>query len=182
MEFGVRWGRDLVLLENLRSTYEPFNYNRKIIGFDTFKGLSSTTKEKDNPKMIKEGDYSVTQEYEKYLEKVLNFHESESPVSHIEKCKVVKGDVTKTLKKYLAEHPETIIALAYFDLDIYKPTKVCLDLIENHLTKGSIIGFDELNVEEFKGETSALKEWTELDNYSLKRLPISPLQSYLKIE
>lgn len=36
MEFGVRWGQNLVTLNNLRGIHEPFNYSRKIIGFDTF--------------------------------------------------------------------------------------------------------------------------------------------------
>lgn len=35
-EFGVRWGQDLALFESFRGMLEPFNYNRKIVGFDTF--------------------------------------------------------------------------------------------------------------------------------------------------
>ena len=34
MEFGVRWGKNLAQLTALRGIYEPFNHNRKIIGFD----------------------------------------------------------------------------------------------------------------------------------------------------
>ena len=40
MEFGVRWGRNLALYEALRGIYEPFNHNRKIVGFDTFRRFS----------------------------------------------------------------------------------------------------------------------------------------------
>ena len=39
MEFGVRWGQNLITLNNLRGIYEPFNHSRKIIGFDTFEGF-----------------------------------------------------------------------------------------------------------------------------------------------
>ena len=39
MEFGVRWGQNLALFSNLRGMHEPYNYNRRIIGFDTFKGF-----------------------------------------------------------------------------------------------------------------------------------------------
>ena len=39
MEFGVQYGLSLSLLLKLRSIYEPFNYSREIIGFDTLKGL-----------------------------------------------------------------------------------------------------------------------------------------------
>lgn len=34
MEFGVRWGQNLALFESFRGIYEPYNYNRKIVGFD----------------------------------------------------------------------------------------------------------------------------------------------------
>ena len=40
MEFGVEWGSTLSLLIKLRSVYEPYNYSRKIIGFDTFSGFT----------------------------------------------------------------------------------------------------------------------------------------------
>lgn len=38
MEFGVWWGTNMALFESLRAVYEPYNYTRKIIGFDTFEG------------------------------------------------------------------------------------------------------------------------------------------------
>ena len=41
MEFGVRWGPNLALLISLRGIYEPYNYTRKITGFDTFSGFSN---------------------------------------------------------------------------------------------------------------------------------------------
>lgn len=121
MEFCVRWGQNLALFSSLRGIYEPFNYNRKIIGFDTFSGFPQID-EKDG-RAIKKGDYSVTEEYEKYLSAILEYHESESPIPHKKKFEFVKGDVAVTIDEYLSKHPETIVALAYFDLDLYSPTK-----------------------------------------------------------
>lgn len=45
MEFGVRWGQNISLFQNLRAIYEPFNYNHKIIGFDTFDGFPGVSSE-----------------------------------------------------------------------------------------------------------------------------------------
>jgi hypothetical protein len=180
VEFGVRWGQNLALFQNFRGMYEPFNYNRKIIGFDTFTGFPSTS-EKDSS-LFKCGDYGVTKDYDSYLEEILNYHESESPVQHIKKYELVKGDAVKTLEEYLKKNPQTIIALAYFDFDLYEPTKKCLELIKDRLTKGSIIGFDELNAKDFAGETEALREVFGLNSLKLERLPISPLQSYAIFE
>ena len=79
-------------------------------------------------------------------------------------------------------HPETIVALAYFDFDIYQPTKTCLEAIKGRLTKGSVVAFDELNCPEFPGETLALKEVFGLDKYAIRRNPLNPLCSYIVIE
>src|SRR4051812_31941014 len=32
MEFGCRWGQNLALFQSFRGMYEPYNYNKKIIG------------------------------------------------------------------------------------------------------------------------------------------------------
>lgn len=181
MEFGVRWGQNMVTLNNLRGIHEPYNYSRKIIGFDSFQGFSKVDIKDGNHEIIKEGAFSVTEKYEDYLTEILNYHESESPLSHIKKSILIKGDAPVMLKKYLKEHPETIIAFAYFDFDVYEPTKRCLELIKPYLTKGSIVGFDELNDSHFPGETVALREALGLNNVAVKRSKYSGIQSYLQI-
>lgn len=182
MEFGVRWGQNLALLSTFRGIYEPYNYTRKVIGFDTFSGFPSVSDKDGTDEIIKVGALQVAENYEDYLDRLLTYHESESPLTHIKKYEIVKGDATETLEKYLQDHPETIIALAYIDLDLYEPTKKCLELMKNHLTKGSIIGFDELNYPQFPGETLALKEVFGLDRYSIRRSALAPMPSYIVIE
>ena len=86
------------------------------------------------------------------------------------------------LRNTLMEFLETIIALAYFDFDIYEPTKKCLEEIKGHLTKGSIIGFDELNTHHHPGETLALKEVFGLSKFRIMSSPLNPSTSYLVFE
>jgi len=178
MEFGVRWGQNLVTLTNLRGMLEPYNYSRKIIGFDTFAGFPSVHENDGDHSIIKKGAFSVTDGYENYLSNVLNYHEMESPLSHIKKYELVKGDATVELETYLKKHPETIVAFAYFDFDIYEPTKKCLELLKPFLTKGSIIGFDELLDPQFPGETVALRESLGLQNLAIQRMHYGGIQSY----
>lgn len=182
MEFGVRWGRNLALFEALRGIYEPFNHNRKIVGFDTFEGLQGIDEKDGGSQVVKTGAFSVSENYEDYLEKIMDYHEEQSPISHLKKYDLIKGDAVEGLRDYLNSHPETIIAFAYFDFDIYKPTKTCLELILPHLTRGSIIGFDELNVHDYPGETLALKEVLGLDQYKIRRNRFSSVQSYIVID
>lgn len=180
LEFGVRWGQNLVTLNNLRGIHEPYNYSRKIVGFDTFEGFSAVDAKDGNHEIIKTGAFSVTENYENYLQDILDYHESECPLSHIKKNIIVKGDASVELKKYLDAHPETIIAFAYFDFDVYEPTKKCLELIKPYLTKGSIVGFDELNDPQFPGETVALRETLGLNTVAIKRSKYSGIQSYFE--
>ena len=182
MEFGVRWGQNLALFQSLRGIYEPYNYTRKVIGFDTFSGFAGTTERDGTADIIAEGSYSVTEGYEKYLEQILQYHELESPVAHIKKHALVKGDASKTAEQYIADNPETIIALAYFNMDIYQPTAKALEAIKPCLCKGSIIGFDELNCPHFPGETTALKDVLGLDKYRIVRHPHNPYPAYIVIE
>jgi hypothetical protein len=182
IEFGVRWGQNLALFSSLRGIYEPYNYTRKIVGFDTFSGYPSVHDKDGSEDAVSTGAYSVSTGYETYLKKILDYHEKDSPISHIRKYDLIKGDATKTVEDYLKTYPETIIALAYFDFDLYEPTKACLELISDHLTKGSVVGFDELNNRTFPGETLALKETLGLDRHKIVRVPYEPSASYIVIE
>jgi hypothetical protein len=182
MEFGVRWGSNLALLSMLRGIYEPFNVYRKIIGFDTFNGFPTIDEKDGENEMIKVGGHGLTENYENYLEKILNYHELNSPVSHIKKYELIKGDASITIKEYLKRHPETIISFAYFDFDLYQPTKECLLAIRDSLTKGAIIAFDELNYPKFPGETIAFKEILGLNKYKVFRDPTSSTVSYIIYE
>jgi hypothetical protein len=182
MEFGVRWGQNLNLFQALRSIYEPFNYSRRIVGFDTWAGFPSVHEKDGAEAYAMKGAYNVSDDYKSYLEKILRNLEKESPLDHMQKFELVQGDGSAELKKYLAQHPETIISLAYFDFDIYEPTKICLELIKPHLTKGSVIVFDELNQPKFPGETVALREVFGLDKFSIRRSPYSHYQSYVIVE
>lgn len=182
VEFGVRWGQNLTLFSSFRGMYEPYNYNRKVIGFDTFSGFPTVSEHDGSDPAVRVGGYGVTKNYEAYLDSVLAYHETESPLGHLRKYELIKGDAPRTLAAYLEQHPETIIALAYFDLDIYEPTKACLELIRDHVTKGTVIGFDELNWPTFPGETRAVKEVFGLDRYAIRRSPLNPSPSYVVLE
>lgn len=174
MEFGVRWGQNLALLTALRGIHEPYNLSRRIIGFDTFGGFPSVDAKDGGGTAVQAGGYSVTDGYEAYLAEVLAYHEAECPLAHVRKHELVKGDACETVPAWLARHPETVIAFAYFDMDIYKPTHDVLLAIKPHLTRGAIIGFDEVCNVYFPRETVALQEVLGISNVALRRSPLAP--------
>ena len=169
MEFGCRWGQNLALWSSLRGIYEPYNRLRKVAGFDTFEGFVGAGEADGTHPAVVARNYGVTPGYEAYLEEILNKQGLESPASQARRHELRKGDVRETVPQYLKENPETIVALAYFDLDLYEPTLSCLRAIQDRITCGTVLGFDELNEHAFPGETLALKEALGLRQIAVRR-------------
>jgi hypothetical protein len=182
MEFGVRWGQNMSLFAALRGIYDPFNRHRTIVGFDTFKGFPSVSDKDGTSTMIKKGNLSLTKKYDSYLDKIMDFQEKDNTLAHLKKYALVKGDATVTIGSYLRQHPQTIVAMAYFDFDLYEPTKKCLQAIKPYLVKGSVVGFDELNDPDSPGETVALKEVFGLNTIHLRRFRYASRVSYFVVE
>ena len=182
IEFGVRWGQTLSIMSALRGIFEPFNRHRKIVGFDTFEGFKGMGKEDGELCKCKDGSFSVAPGYEEYLSEILSMQEKLNPMSHLKRYELVKGDAGETVPAYLKKHPETIVSLAIFDLDIYAPTKAALEAIKPHLYQGSIVVFDELCDDIFPGETIALQEVFGLNNVKIQRFPMTARLSYFEVK
>lgn len=182
LEFGTWAGRTATTLTNLRGALEPFNFTRRLVIFDTFDGLAGVNDQDGTHELAKDRTYSIASSYDGYLEKILSYHESEAPLSHIKKFEIVKGDASVTVPQYFTAHPETIVSLAYFDFDIFAPTRDCLKAIMPHLTKSSVLVFDQLNCPEYPGETVALQEVIGLGKAKIRRSPLTPWMTYLLAE
>jgi hypothetical protein len=182
IEFGVRWGQTLSILSALRGILEPFNRHRKIIGFDTFEGFKGMSETDGGKCACVDGSFSVSPRYEDYLDRVLFLQDHLNPVSHLKKYEIVKANAVNTIPHYFEKHPESIISIAIFDFDIYRPTKVALEAVKPRLFKGSVLIFDELCDDIFPGETIALMETIGLTSLRIQRFPITSRISYAVIE
>jgi len=170
MEFGTWWGQNMVLFENMRAIYEPFNKTRRVIGFDTFAGYSSFSEKDGASEVVDAGGYAVSKDYKSYLQELLSVHEGCNVLGHLRnRHELVAGDVIETAPKYFKDHPETIVALAYFDMALYKPTKAALEAVFPHLVPGSVVLLDELTWSDAPGEAIAFKEVFRDANYSIRR-------------
>lgn len=171
MEFGVLHGRHLAALTALRGIYEPYNSLRRIIGFDTFTGFPDISPVDEVSPSAVVGRFATEADFPQHLREVLAAHELDEPLGHIQRTLVVEGDVRETLPRYLADNPETVIAMAYFDLDLYESTRETLRTIIPYLAKGSILAFDEFTHPKWPGETVALREVLDLSQTRLRHLP-----------
>ncbi|MCX7971376.1 MAG: crotonobetainyl-CoA--carnitine CoA-transferase [Negativicutes bacterium] len=182
IEFGVRWGQTLSVLAALRAIYEPFNRHRRIIGFDTFSGFCGLSDEDGHKCGCTDGSYAVTPGYSDFLREVLTLQEQMNPIGHIRRFELVEGDVCETVRRYFDQHPETIVSLAIFDLDIYKPTREALAAVRERIGRGSVLVFDELCDDIFPGETVALREVFDLAKLRIRRFPFAARLSYVVME
>lgn len=182
VEFGVRWGQTLSLMSALRGIFEPFNRHRKIIGFDTFEGFKGISPVDGEKCKCSDGSFSVSENYEKMLEKILTLQEDLNPIGHLKKYEIVKGDAAETIPDYFQKHPEALVSLAVFDFDIYQPTKIAFEAVKPRLFKGSVLVFDELCDDIFPGETIALMETMGISNLRIQRFPMTARISYAVVE
>ena len=183
MEFGTWWGQNLVLLENLRAILEPFNKQRRIIGFDTFSGYPLPSQKDGISDVWKEGSYATSEDYREYLAGLLKTHEESNVLGHVKgNHKLIKGDVVTTVPNYFHEVPETIVAFAYFDMGLYEPTKAALQAIKPHLVSGSLILLDELIWCETPGEALAFKEVFQATEYSIEKIQLYPSKTIIIIK
>lgn len=180
IECGSYLGGGLMSFAKLSTILEPYNYQRQVVGFDTFSGFPDIS-QKDKQSGGKEknrGDLAVTsQEYLELLEAIA-LYDMNRFLNHMPKATVVKGDIQRTLPKYLKGNPHTLISLLYLDLDLYEPTKLAIRMALPHMSKGAIIAFDELNSAKWPGETVAVREAIGLRNLHIERFPFDPARSF----
>ncbi len=181
-EFGVLWGKNLSLAVAMRGILEPYNLSRKILGFDTFKGFADVSPEDGSDVGIKKGYFDTVDGYEEVLTDILTHHESQSPISHIKKFELIKGNIIETLPRYIKEHPETVFALVYIDVDLFKPTQAILHSVMDLIPKGGILAFDELGHNRFPGETLAVRDALKIRNLKIQRFPFSGWKSFVVME
>jgi len=180
IECGVFRGAGLMTWAQLSAIYEPINYHREIIGFDTFSGFPDVDeRDKAFKKNINARKGGIFADSYNELKKVINLYDSNRFLSHIKKVKLIKGDFLKTGPEFLKKNKHITVALLYLDFDLYKPTKEALRIFLPRMPHGSVLAFDEINNPDWPGETLALIEELDLKKRKLKQFYYEPNISYI---
>lgn len=114
LEFGVYVGKSI----NHIAKQKP---NEKIYGFDCFEGLPESWY----------GDYT---EGKFKLEKLPEVEPN---------VELVVGYFDDTLPKFVQEHGDFDVAYLNIDCDLYSSTKTIFDSLKGHISRGTVIYFDE---------------------------------------
>lgn len=180
VECGVHNGGGLFAWAKLSSMLEPYAIHRKVVGFDTFSGfpdISDKDLSKDNPD-LKQGGFKANVNIYDELQELRDAYDDNRFLNQFDKIELVKGDATKTIKRYINNNPHILISLLFLDFDLYEPTKVALENFLPRMPKGSILAFDEINNENWAGETLALLESLKINNLEIRKFSFDPNIAY----
>jgi hypothetical protein len=173
VECGVNEGFGLMSWANFSAVLEPNNLTRRIYGFDTFSGfVDSHAKDKTTNFVPQKGQLAADSYQE--LSKLVEVYDQNRFLGHVPKVELVKGDIRQTLPNFLETHPHLVVSLLFMDLDLYEPTKLCLEHLVPRMPKGAILAFDELDNPIWPGETQATLESVGLRNLRLQRFEFDP--------
>ena len=112
VEGGIGGGAGLFGWAHLASILEPFNYTRRVIGFDL--------------------DFSPD------LPRLAELHDLNRPIGHLPRIEFVRGDAAKTIPEYVRQHRE-LIALLVVDFTKTEPTWAALDRMVPLMPKGGVV-------------------------------------------
>ena len=182
VECGVHHGGGLMAWAHLSSTLEPYNYHRRVIGFDTFCGFPDVDIADGNKSNVKEGSFAVNYDVYSELQECIEVYDNNRFIQDQRKVEIIKGDANETIPNYVENNQQLLISLLYLDFDIYKPTVTALKTLLPRIPKGGIIAFDEVNNADWPGETKALLEEMELDQHRLECLSFEPNISFIQLD
>ena len=157
VEFGVWKGNNSFMIKKI---LDFLKIKKTVYLFDHFKGLTHYTKNKD-PKISKKyyKKYSSNKNIILDFKNFFNFYNFQ--VIDQNACEINKNFIKKKL------------SFVYMDMDLYRPTINVLNVIENLISKGGCILFDQGNKKLWDGEKRAIKEFLKLNKNKYKYFIIS---------
>lgn len=172
VECGIFKGASLSRFAIFREIFGD-KISKKIIGFDTFGKFPETKFTPDKKmrnKFIKEaGNQSISKNQ---MLKVLKHRDLEKKID------LVQGDITKTVPKYVKDHPKLKLSLLNLDTDVYEPAVTILKYLYPLITKGGVLILDDYGV--FPGETKAVKEYFKGKKIKIEKFQSSSLHYVIK--
>jgi len=170
VELGVYRGESFFNWARFLEAYNMGERETRVIGFDNFEGFthinikdkSLVNRDKTSLKHehgVKVGGFNPGQRaYERVME-LVDVFESDHFVPQKKRLEIVKGDILKTIPKYVKKHPGLRISLLHLDCDLYEPTLCALKHLYPLVVSGGVVILDEYAQEKFSGESAAFDKY-----------------------
>tara|TARA_Y100000992_G_C21197441_1_gene458658 strand:+ start:129 stop:812 length:684 start_codon:yes stop_codon:yes gene_type:complete len=128
IELGIHKGNTSLLIKKI---LDIFKIKKKLFLLDHFKGLVNFTK--NDTKISKKFKFKYKSK-KKQVETFINFF-------NFKNIKIINKDATTLRKGFFNKKQK--FCFVYLDMDLYEPTMSALNSIDNHVSKGGYIIFDE---------------------------------------
>lgn len=153
VEFGIWNGNNLFIIKKYVDYYK---LKKKVFGFDNFSGFPNPTKLKNK----KKGKYIGKPEL---INKIIKFF-------RLKKIQIINDDINN-----LDNHSKKFkkLSFVYVDCNIYGVVKKILLEVNNKLSKGGIIAFDEAQHPDQKGEGKAMMEFYNSNKKSYRLIKLN---------
>ena len=181
VECGVFKGFGVMAWAKLSTMLEPENFTRRIYGFDTFSGFPNVSEKDENPIEKHANGSLYANSYEELTELIIEY-DHDRFLGHLDKIKLIKGDVIQTIPKFIIDNSHLVVSLLFLDMDLFEPTKAAIEHFLPRMPKGAVIAFDEIDNPMWPGETNAVLDSIGINNLKLQRLEWDPYISYAIIE
>ena len=175
LEFGVFKGASFLRFVTFSEIF-PKRRDRKFFGFDSYEKFP-----REDIKLGSDNDFISRFEEASgdpididSLEKLIADKQFSSP----DKINLIKGNVFETVPIFLKENPDLKIACLHLDMDVYEPTKFCLDKLYPMLEKNSIIICDDYN--QVEGATQAFDEFSAKHGKKIDKMNFSKTPYFIE--
>lgn len=160
-EFGSWRGANLMYLAKLIRIFDPLS-SKQVHCFEGFEGLSTFTPQDVTDK--ERGHYKGS--YQELVDVIKLYDMKDDVLIH-------KGLIQDTLASTLAAQPDLTFSFVYCDVDLYEPTKIILEQMDERLAQGGVFVLDEYAYENFPGETTAVREFlsSTKSSYKMEHVP-----------
>ena len=143
-EIGLWKGASFLYWAKLVDIFEPHS-NTLVHGFDWFKGMMPGAI--DGPVMVNK----CSEDYVR-LRNLIDIQK----IGRI--ARLHKMDVTKSLDKFIDQHPGIVFKLVFVDAGVYSVVKEAVPVFWERLNSSGILVLDEYNYQSSPGETIAIGE------------------------
>ena len=171
-ELGVFRGLGLMTWANLLEAYCIGDRTKVIYGFDNwqgFRGFDAQDGKADAHAGKVPGGFSAVKEE---LENAISIFDNDRFIPNKPRIKLIDGDIEQSVPAFVRDNPGVRFSLVHFDCDLYRPTKIALEALWPHVSRGGVILFDEYAIADWPGETAAVDEFlADKPGLRVKTLP-----------
>jgi hypothetical protein len=179
VECGVFRGMGLMAYSNLIAALEPYNYQCKVLGFDTFEGDVGVSEiDFAEGAVVDRDKFVYRSESLEHLKKVSKLFDMDRPLAHLPKIDFIKGDISITAGKFLDSNPQHLTRILHLSMNLYNPTLSALKSFYPTMPSGGALVIHGLNFT--TGATAAVRKYFDsLSSIKIRAFDFCPNFTYI---